>query len=78
MSTSAELNLRPDYDPLLQQLADYALDYRVDSAEALDTARLCLMDSLGCALLALRVPECARLLGPLVEGTHVQNTKNST
>lgn len=71
MSTSAESNLRPDYDPLLQQLADYALDYRVDSAEALDTARLCLMDSLGCALLALRVPECARLLGPLVEGTHV-------
>ena len=71
MSTSAELNLRPDYDPLLQQLADYALDYRVESVEALDTARLCLMDSLGCALLALQVPGCTRLLGPLVAGTQV-------
>ncbi len=29
------------------------------------------MDSLGCAFLSLRHPECARLLGPLVEGTNV-------
>ena len=71
MSTHADLNLRPDYDPLLQRLADYALEYRVESGEALDTARLCLMDALGCALLALGVPECARLLGPLAEGARV-------
>lgn len=66
-----DANQRPDYEPLLQQLADYALDYRVESTEALDTAHLCLRDSLGCALLALQVPECTRLLGPLVEGSQV-------
>lgn len=71
MSISADVNVRPDYEPLLQELADYVLDYQIKSDEALDTARLCLMDSLGCALLALRVPECARLLGPLASGTQV-------
>ncbi|MCT8164295.1 MULTISPECIES: 2-methylcitrate dehydratase [unclassified Pseudomonas] len=73
MSANVDLNDRPDYDRLLQTLADYALDYRVESPEALDTARNCLMDSLGCALLALRFPECTKLLGPLVEGTQVPN-----
>ncbi len=64
MSTNADPNTRPDYDVVLQQIADYVLTYRVDSAEARDTARLCLMDSLACALLALRFPECTKLLGP--------------
>ncbi len=73
MSANVDLNDRPDYDRLLQTLADYALDYRVESPEALDTARNCLMDSLGCALLALRFPECTKLLGPLVQGTVVPN-----
>ncbi|MGV5526982.1 2-methylcitrate dehydratase [Pseudomonas sp. XP1] len=58
---------------MLQTLADYALTYRVESAEALDTARNCLMDTLGCGLLALRFPECTKLLGPQVEGTFVPN-----
>lgn len=73
MSANADLNDRPDYDQVLQTLADYALGYRVESAEALDTARNCLMDTLGCGLLALRFPECSKLLGPLVEGTVVPN-----
>ncbi|WP_406821610.1 2-methylcitrate dehydratase [Pseudomonas sp. KnCO4] len=71
MSANVDLNDRPDYDQVLQTLADYALGYRVASAEALDTARNCLMDTLGCGLLALRFPECTKLLGPLVEGTVV-------
>lgn len=71
MSTNADPNTRPDYDGVLQQIADYVLTYRVDSPEARDTARLCLMDSLACALLALRFPECTKLLGPQVEGTVV-------
>ncbi len=33
-----------------------------------DTARLCLMDTLGCGLLALNYPACAKLLGPVVPG----------
>lgn len=71
MSANVDLNTRPDYDQILQTLADYVLGYRVDCAEALNTARYCLMDTLGCGLLALRFPECTKHLGPLVEGTLV-------
>ncbi|MDH4573486.1 2-methylcitrate dehydratase [Salinicola acroporae] len=73
MSSNVDFNQRPDYDPELQAIADYVLDYRVDSREALETARHCLMDTLGCGLLALRFPECTKHLGPLVEGTVVPN-----
>jgi len=71
MSANVDLNDRPDYDRVLQAIADYVLDYRVESEQALDTARNCLMDTLGCGLLALRFPECSKHLGPLVEGTVV-------
>lgn len=71
MSATFDLNIRPDYDQVLQDIADYVLDYRAASAEALTTARHCLMDTLGCGLLALRFPECTKHLGPLVEGTVV-------
>ena len=49
-------------------IADYAAGYVPESKEAYETARYCLMDTMGCALLALRYPECARLLGPMVPG----------
>lgn len=71
MSQNVDLNNRPDYDQVLQDIADYVLDFKVESAEALDTARNCLMDTLGCGLLALRFPECTKHLGPIVEGTTV-------
>ncbi|WP_439888439.1 2-methylcitrate dehydratase [Pseudomonas sp. MBLB4123] len=71
MSATFDLNMRPDYDQVLQDIADYVLNYRAESQEARSTARHCLMDSLGCALLALRFPACTKLLGPLVEGTQV-------
>lgn len=73
MSANVETNERPDYDQVLQKIADYVLDYKIDSKEALDTARNCLMDTLGCGLLALRFPECTKHLGPIVEGTVVPN-----
>ena len=52
------------YDPLITRLAEYALAELTPSDEALNTASLCLMDSLGCGILALDFPECTRLLGP--------------
>ena len=58
-------------DRELVTIAQYVLDYEVNSAEAFQTARLCLMDSLGCAVLALRFSECAKMLGPVVPGTIV-------
>jgi len=71
MSSNVDINQRPDYDEVLQKIADYVCDTEITSAEALDTARNCLMDTLGCGLLALRFPECTKHLGPLVEGTVV-------
>ncbi|HLE93031.1 MAG TPA: bifunctional 2-methylcitrate dehydratase/aconitate hydratase [Sulfuricaulis sp.] len=72
-SPRADANVRPAPDPELVAIADYVADYRIDSHEAYDTARYCLMDSLGCALLALRLPGCVRHLGPIVPGTTVPN-----
>ena len=73
MSTNVDLNQRPDYDKVIQDIAYYVIDYEIDSDEAMDTARNCLMDTLGCGLLALRFPECTKHLGPLVQGTTVPN-----
>jgi 2-methylcitrate dehydratase len=71
MTTNADQNQRPDYDEVIQKIADYTLNYTIKSKEAWNTARYCLMDTLGCGLLALRFPECTKHLGPLVEGTVV-------
>lgn len=59
---------RPDPDPLLVELADYARHAAITSDEAFETARYCLMDTLGCGLMALRFPECTKLMGPVVPG----------
>jgi len=60
---------RPAPDALLLQIADYVLDPgREWSAASMGTARLCLMDTLGCGFLALGHAACARLLGPIVPG----------
>ena len=64
-------NIRPDFDQVIQDIADYVLDYRIISEEAFATARHCLMDSLGCALLALQFPACTKHLGPIVAETQV-------
>jgi len=59
------------YDQAIIDIARYVIDYRIDSEDAYHTARLCLMDALGCGLLALRYPECTKLLGPIVPETVV-------
>src|SRR5262249_267852 len=70
MSTHVS-NVRPAPDQVLVDIADYVLAYEIDSAEAYRTARLCLMDTLGCGLEALGYPACTKLLGPIVPGTVV-------
>jgi 2-methylcitrate dehydratase len=64
-------NVRPRPDKVLVDIADYVSKPEVGSAEAYDTARLCLMDTIGCGLEALEYPACTKLLGPLVAGTAV-------
>jgi 2-methylcitrate dehydratase len=66
-------NIRPDPDKVLVDIADYVLNYSIASQEAYNTARLCLMDTLGCGLEALSYPACTKMLGPVVPGTVVPN-----
>ena len=60
--------VRPDPDAPMLDIASYVADYRIDSVEAFDTARYMLLDSLACAMLAMKFPECVKHLGPLVPG----------
>jgi 2-methylcitrate dehydratase len=63
---------RPAPDRLLTEIADYVLGFRADGAEARRIARYCLMDTLGCGLLALGYPACTKLLGPVVPGAELK------
>lgn len=60
-------------DKLLVEIADYVVDGKIESKEAMETAKNVLIDALGCGFLALRYPECTKLLGPIVPGTKVPN-----
>ena len=73
MSNRVESNVRPDPDTELVKIADYVANADIDSDLAYQTARYCLMDTLGCGFLALSFPECAKHIGPLVPGTVVPN-----
>jgi len=66
-------NVRPKPDQVLVDIVDYTLGYKIKSADAYHTARLCLMDTLGCGLEALSYPACTKLMGPIVAGTVVPN-----
>jgi len=46
-------NVRPKPDKVLTQIADYVTKYKVTSTQAYETARYCLMDTLGCGFEAL-------------------------
>ena len=66
-------NVRPAPDQVLVDIANYVADFEIKSDEAFDTARNCLMDTLGCGFEALDYPACVKLLGPVVSGTIVPN-----
>lgn len=60
-------------DDVIEKIADYVLEQPIESQLAIETAKYVLMDSIGCGILALRYPECTKLLGPIVAGTVVPN-----
>jgi 2-methylcitrate dehydratase len=66
-------NVRPKPDKVLVDIVDYVTKYAIKSKEAYETARYCLMDTLGCGFEALEYPACTKLLGPVVQGTVVPN-----
>ncbi|WP_026815635.1 bifunctional 2-methylcitrate dehydratase/aconitate hydratase [Arenimonas composti] len=59
---------RTDPDQAMVDIANYVADYYIGSSEAYTTARYMLLDSLACAMLAMRHPECVKHLGPIVPG----------
>ncbi|MBP3966428.1 bifunctional 2-methylcitrate dehydratase/aconitate hydratase [Paenibacillus lignilyticus] len=65
-------NSRPEPDQVLADMASYVTDYSVDSELAYETARYCLMDTIGCGMLALNYPACTKLLGPVVPGAEME------
>ena len=73
MNKNVDINQRAEPDKVITDIADYVCDYKITSEEAMETARNCLIDTLGCGLLALRFPECCKHLGPLVPGTTVEH-----
>jgi 2-methylcitrate dehydratase len=66
-------NVRPNPDQVLVDIVDYVTKYKVSSKDAYETARYCLMDTLGCGFEALEYPACTKMLGPVVQGTLVPN-----
>jgi len=66
-------NVRPKPDKVLTDIVDYVMKYKITSKLAYETARNCLIDTLGCGLEALEYPACRKLMGPIVPGTVVPN-----
>ncbi|MES2392301.1 MAG: bifunctional 2-methylcitrate dehydratase/aconitate hydratase [Acidobacteriota bacterium] len=66
-------NTRPAFDQPILDIVDYALNYEIKADLAYETARYCLLDTLGCGLEALEYPACTKLLGPLVPGLTMHN-----
>lgn len=66
-------NIRPEPDQVIQDISDYVHSpEKTKSPLARETARLCLIDTIGCGLEALRFRQCTKLLGPVVEGLNVR------
>ncbi len=59
------------FDDVIETIADYAVSRLEPGELALQTAEYTLIDSIGCALLALNYPACTKLLGPEIDGTAV-------
>ena len=69
--------LRPTPDRLLTTIADYVADFEAAAPEARRIARYCLMDTLGCGILALEHSACTKLLGPVVPGAELPGRARS-
>ena len=69
----ARYNERPPYDAVIKTIADYVVAPLKSSSLALETARLCLADAIGCGILGLNAKACRAQLGPWVPGSICDN-----
>ena len=62
------------FDSVIENIVDYVLNQDVSaSEEAMETARYCFMDTIGCGLYALQYPACTKMMGPIVPGATLDN-----
>ena len=66
-------NIQPNPDRVLVEIANYVCEPPEFSTEAWKTAKYSFLDTLGCGLLTLNYPDCARLLSPVVPGAEMAN-----
>ena len=66
-------NEKKPFDTIIQQITDYVCDDNINSELAINTAYYDLLDSIACALMALKFPACTKLLGPIVPGATLKN-----
>ena len=71
MDVTVEANIKPEYDQVIVAISDYVLHTPIQSPLAYETAHWCLLDTLGCGILALSFKECTKLLGPIVPGAEL-------
>ena len=66
--------MTPPYDPPIQSLTTYLYNHTITNPTAYTSARIALLDALGCAIeTASKSTEAQKLLGPRVPGTIVPN-----
>jgi hypothetical protein len=64
----------PPWDQLLIDIKDYVFHYRITNSVAWNRSRDVLLDTIGCAVLAVKTSsECKTLLGPFIPDTQVRN-----
>ncbi|MDI9348011.1 MAG: bifunctional 2-methylcitrate dehydratase/aconitate hydratase [Methylacidiphilales bacterium] len=71
MGTNIEINVKAPIDTVIKTIAEYVNSEKNLSADAYQTAQYCLLDTIGCGIMALKFPECTKMLGPVVTGTIV-------
>lgn len=61
------------FDQEIIDIADYVLNFKIESKLAKETAWYCFLDTIGCGLEALEYEACRKLLGPITPDTKVIN-----
>ncbi|CAI4053646.1 putative 2-methylcitrate dehydratase SKDI_16G2680 [Saccharomyces kudriavzevii IFO 1802] len=74
LSTAAsKINERPQPDKVLRDIAKYVHETPINSSLALDTAKICFLDTLGCGLAALKFEQARNIITPIVPEMVVPN-----
>lgn len=58
-------NIKPPTDHLIDKITDYVHDKEITSQLAIDTARWCLLDTIGCGLASLKFKQARDLIKPM-------------